>query len=481
MVLADVQTVTGEKTFLNLKLGLRNVANTFTSYFTNANTAIRTYTLQNKNGTLADLVDVAAKQNLISGTVNRILKNVGTNLFGNSRLWDTGTFFGIGTVNSPLKDISLGNQGNKEIGIEESNSTTIGRSLTISAGKTINYVLSADFLQLIGSVVVQGLSSSGNNVYAVIGQDIYKQTDSVGNFEALGQLALNYRDLCASPNGDVYACVGSTGGGGIYKQTNGIGDFISLSQTTRTWSAMCASPNGDIYACVGGYNGVAGDIYKQAGGIGDFVALEQIIRGWGAMCSDTSGNIYAAVGGLGSGDIYKQTNGIGDFMPLGFTVRNYRGMAFSPNGNFYVSQYAYAISVRFNNNGSFINLVNSSTPFTGITVTLSGNVYYGVAGSGIYMQNNKGLGAVDLDGGELILKAGTGKGTGKSRYKIVTGQKTASGTDMQIETVRAEFDEDGNYTRIGTPVYADNASALAGGLIDGMEYRTATGIKMEVY
>jgi hypothetical protein len=32
-----------------------------------------------------------------------------------------------------------------------------------------------------------------------------------------------------------------------------------------------------------------------------------------------------------------------------------------------------------------------------------------------------------------------------------------------------------------TPVYADNAAALSGGLTAGMEYRTATGVKMEVY
>lgn len=37
------------------KLNLRNAANTFTSWLTNANTAVRTYTLQDRDGTLADL------------------------------------------------------------------------------------------------------------------------------------------------------------------------------------------------------------------------------------------------------------------------------------------------------------------------------------------------------------------------------------------------------------------------------------------
>jgi hypothetical protein len=52
MVLAGTQTNTGLKTFLNGTLGMRNVANTFTSTFTNTNTAARTYTLPDVTGTV---------------------------------------------------------------------------------------------------------------------------------------------------------------------------------------------------------------------------------------------------------------------------------------------------------------------------------------------------------------------------------------------------------------------------------------------
>jgi len=61
VTLATAQTISGIKTFLNGMLGLRNVANTFTSFFTNANTASRTYTLQDKNYTLADDADLTLK------------------------------------------------------------------------------------------------------------------------------------------------------------------------------------------------------------------------------------------------------------------------------------------------------------------------------------------------------------------------------------------------------------------------------------
>ena len=62
MVLASAQTVSGVKTFLNGMFGFRNVANTFTSLFTNTATAARTYTFQDRNGTIADNTDIAGLQ-----------------------------------------------------------------------------------------------------------------------------------------------------------------------------------------------------------------------------------------------------------------------------------------------------------------------------------------------------------------------------------------------------------------------------------
>lgn len=48
------------------KINFKNAANTFTSFFTNSNTAARTYTFQNRDGTIADDTDLALKANLIS-------------------------------------------------------------------------------------------------------------------------------------------------------------------------------------------------------------------------------------------------------------------------------------------------------------------------------------------------------------------------------------------------------------------------------
>jgi|GEM_PF-934816 len=53
------QTVSGVKTFLNGKLGFRNVSNSITSYFKNTNTASRTYLWPDKDGTVAMISDIA--------------------------------------------------------------------------------------------------------------------------------------------------------------------------------------------------------------------------------------------------------------------------------------------------------------------------------------------------------------------------------------------------------------------------------------
>lgn len=58
MVLANAQTNSGIKTFLNTTMKLRNVANTFDGYFVNTNTADRIYTLKDAAGTIAFTSDI---------------------------------------------------------------------------------------------------------------------------------------------------------------------------------------------------------------------------------------------------------------------------------------------------------------------------------------------------------------------------------------------------------------------------------------
>ncbi len=58
MTLASIQTNSWLKTFLNGTFGLRNIANTITSFFTNSNTVARTYTFPDKDWTVAMTADI---------------------------------------------------------------------------------------------------------------------------------------------------------------------------------------------------------------------------------------------------------------------------------------------------------------------------------------------------------------------------------------------------------------------------------------
>lgn len=78
--LNDIPSLTGYEQTVNkdatggyvgltlFKINFKNVLNTFTSFFTNSNTAARTYTFQDRNGTIADDTDLGLKSPIASPT-----------------------------------------------------------------------------------------------------------------------------------------------------------------------------------------------------------------------------------------------------------------------------------------------------------------------------------------------------------------------------------------------------------------------------
>ena len=478
MVLASPQTVSGLKTFLAGKLGLRNIADTVTSFFTNSNTASRTYTLPDRSGTLADNTDIASintgKMNTPVGTVNYLSKFLTASTIGLSRLFDDGVFFGIGTVNAPTKDLTLGNQANREIGIEQSNNVTNGRDLKVRAGRAINFIPSPGFLPLNqGALQWQSIVIFPNkDVLVSMGNTdtFYLQAGGIGNFVSIGS-GFNTGSMASNSAGDSYLCYNSN----IYKRLAGSSynssSWISLGLTSRNYSAVACAPNGDVYACV-----IGGDIYKQTAGIGGFVALGQTSRQWTSLAIAPNGDVYC--GGLPE-DIYKQTGGVGNFIGQGTYINCY-SLTFSNTGDLYVgsnSKIMKAVGGVF----PLIQVDSRAISWSEMASNADGSVYALASNQDVYFQSNDNLGSPNLDGGAYKAVAGTGKGTGKSRYEVWTGQKTASGTDMQVETLREYIDENGYHVYTSIPVYADNASAISGGLPIGCEYRTSTGIKMIVF
>jgi len=384
---------------------------------------------------------LAGKMNNPSLTASYIPRALTSTTIGNSRIVDTDTYLGIGTVNTPTKDITLGYQFDREIGIELSSNTVEGKTLTISAGKTINYVPNTNFNSLNQTtrnwIPITVLAN--NDVYAgVIGGLLYVKTAATSTFlPVVGNLTGDFDSFATAVNGtDIYAVTYIYSG--YYKLINGVGPWIAVPDATVTQArGITVAPNGDVYIA-----GAGTGLFKQTGGIGSFAVADATARQWWGLTAAPNGDIYASEN---VGDWYKQTGGTGSFVSMGFTARGYVALRASTNGNIYGcvpngNIYMY-------NGSNLLDLgQNYGVQWRGLASDTNGNMYATAYADNIYLQANDTLGTPNLQGGTLKLNSGTGKGTGASDIEMYTGQVLASGTDMQIETLRAKINNTGLMT-----------------------------------
>jgi len=400
---------------------------------TNSNEAINKGQLESY--TTAQLT---GKMNNPSLTPFYIPRAISATTIGNSRLWDTDTYLGIGVVNSPTKDITLGYQNNREFGIEQSDNTTIGRDLIVTAGRTINYVPNTNFNALSVGLGGYGITSdSSSNVYfRTYGGLIYKQTGGVGSFTNVGNIGAAGYAIQVAANGNIYATGNGFATGDIYMAVSGSYTFTALVDTPRDWLGLGVALNGDVYATT-----FAGGLYKRAGGIGLFVLDTAAPINIKYVACAVNGDIYIT----GNNKLYRQAGGVGPWVDLLQTSRAYTHIACSPNGNIYVYVTNGDIYNLVGGAGSLIALGQTFSGITGLCFIANGNAY-AVTAADIYLQQNYVVGTANLQGGTLKLTSGTGKGTGASNIELYTGQVLASGTDMQTSTLRAKINNTGLMT-----------------------------------
>lgn len=409
---------------------------------------------------------INAKTSLSGGTANFLMKWLSATTATVSRIWETSTFLGIGTANSPTKDLTFGNQGNREIGIEESSNTNVGRDLDIVAGRAINYIPNGNFTLLLSNTTTESFAMAtdpvnGNVYIAGWGANLRVQIAGSGAFNDVSGTSMVTKAIGVAANHNVY--VGSWPGS-VMMQTAGTGVFNSLGTTSHYQTGICITPSNNVY-----YVGNNIDIYMQTNGTGSFVSLGQGIANRTSICAALNGDVYTSDGN----DILKQTGGTGNFVSLGQTGKGGKLTA-TPNGNIYSINASGNVYMQSGGSGGF-SLVSTSTGVDCLSYLLNGNVLSlerVYSGHKIYLKNNDQFGTANLDGGTLRQRAGTGKGTGKSRFEIYTGQKLASGTDMQVETLREYIDENGYHVYTSIPVYANDAAADAdANLPSGASYK----------
>jgi hypothetical protein len=291
------------------------------------------------------------------------------------------------------------------------------------------------------------------------------QNGGVGTFAPVQTLSSLVRNaMFAAPNGDVY-CIDlyST----LYKQSLGAGTFTVVTSISNVRCGVAAY-NGDIYLAA--YNG---DIYKQTGGTGSFVAQGQTARTWAYMTATVNGNIHVG----DENNVYTRVAGTGNFIynapHNGYSLwSNQAGELFTVGyGNPLKKQTSFGNE--FTNTGEMMQQYN----INGAALAPNGNVYI-THRFDLWLQNNFTVGTPDLDGGTLKQIAGTGKGAGKSRWEVWTGQKQATRTDMQPEILREYIDENGYHVFTAIPTYdtdfqADDDENLPQGAIYKIQgYRT---------
>lgn len=485
--ISNDQNVSGIKTFLAGKLGLRNAANTFTSFFTNANTASRTYTFPDRNGT------VALTSDIFVGNPNSIPKFNSSGSLTNSRILDTGSKVVVDSYNIAEFDLQFNSIKNSNvIGSETSSTGFNGTDFTIKAGNTSN-----SQSQLIIRKMGAGLPSTptcvfssnySDNVYACAGTVMYKFDKTTGSFSTHATGLITGNNIwagCESPTGDVYYINQIRN---IYKQTNGTGAFVLYAGIPAGLygTGITITPNKDIYACT--FNG---KIFKQTNSTGSFVDVGEPTRNYMSLTSDLNNNVYTAEGGNnslggGNGYIYKQNNSNGSFTQMDSNFLSWNGIVWDRiAGELYCSS-GTGVYKFTGGSGTAINL-GVSFGFASATLAISKTILFSTfinASTGsqdIYCFYTNSAGLPDLNGGVLKQKAGIGKGAGQSRIQFITGQKTTTGNNLQTETLRCYIDENGYLVWINMPTYSDNSTAIAAGLPVGCEYKTATGDRKIVY
>lgn len=135
------------------------------------------------------------------------------------------------------------------------------------------------------------------------------------------------------------------------------------------------------------------------------------------------------------------------------------------------------------------NAASSSKTCIIFSGTSSGNVFLG--SNQCYVNANKNNNILtgynifaQHDGNYMLAdKASIGAGYLNSAMddQFISRFKNGYVFKLSNTTTTMTIKPSGVINHVGTPVYADNAAALAGGLVAGDEYRTATGVKMEVY
>lgn len=219
-----------------------------------------------------------------------------------------------------------------------------------------------------------------------------------------------WTDVCAAPDGSIYAC---SNGNGIYYKSNGSDEFLLISGTEdKNWTCLTVLSDGDVYAGI--YDG---DLYVRYSA-GQFYAKGETSRKWTGLGRDSNDNIYASVE---NGKLLRQESGvfveildsiIAPWTDIHITQANHLYACTSTGAMFYSDSISEI---------NFTAVEPSTVNWTGITSSSSGDVLATGLNDDIYKRTN---GSGPFVGTGQVVRAWEGityDSVNQSYYAIVSG------------------------------------------------------------
>lgn len=222
-----------------LKINFRNVANTFTSYFTNSNTASRTYNFQDRDGTIADNTDITDAKNRANHTGTQLASTI-SDFFSQVRAT---VLTGLSTATSTVitaTDSVLSALGKLQAQITGyASSTKTFTNTTFDANGTGNSLINVETTDFASGVIVTTVSGSSTDsqiptakaVNTLVSNAVTGLFNDRGTYDA---------------SGGTFPSSGGSGAGGAIKK----GDIWTVSVAGTLPGSQAVVPGDTVRAMV---------------------------------------------------------------------------------------------------------------------------------------------------------------------------------------------------------------------------------------
>jgi hypothetical protein len=416
MALGTVQTVTAAKTFNDTTLLMRNVADTFSSKFTNTATAARTYTLKDASGTVAFTSD-------ITGT------NSNTNT-GDQTIALTGAITGTGT-GSFATSLGTFTKALLDAAVSDDNVAYLGQSQTFIGNQVITGNLTASGVVTGVCLAVTGNSTPPANglEYSSAQATTWVKSASAycfGGDGANGGIVIpnNAYPIRWTTNVSLYGSVSGTLRVGSNGTTNDAAGAIACGNITAS-GTLALGPTSGAAPTISSNNLQANNIIVN-GGAGNMAlhvvgSAGTVVCGSGRLGFGDSHYVswHGNADGTGGGDIRLSRNAA-NVLQIGTTANNALGSLLLTNltASGTVTAPTFVGALTGNASGSAATLTTART-INGVSFNGSTNITVTAAGS-------------TLSDTVPVAKGGTGVATIGTAGQIL--QVNAGATAMEFIT-----------------------------------------------